>query len=86
MISALCKPPDHAILMLTYLGVVLDENLSYNNIADILCNSATRALVALNSKTRNCKDLGPLLQGQTRIAKLKSAYNSFIIGPRGLGW
>ena len=31
-------------------------------------------------------DLGPLLQGQTRIAKGKSAYNSLIIGPRGLGW
>ena len=31
-------------------------------------------------------DIGPLLQGQTRIAKLKSAYNSLIIGPRGLGW
>ena len=31
-------------------------------------------------------DLGPLLQGQTRIAKLKSAYNSLIIGPKGLGW
>ena len=30
-------------------------------------------------------DLGPLLQGQTRIAKLKNAYNSLIIGPRGLG-
>ena len=30
-------------------------------------------------------DLGPLLQGQTRIAKLKSAYNSLIIGPRGSG-
>ena len=30
-------------------------------------------------------DLGPLVQGQTRIAKLKSAYNSLIIGPRGLG-
>ena len=29
-------------------------------------------------------DLGPLLQGQTRIAKLKSAYNSLIIGPRVL--
>ena len=29
-------------------------------------------------------DLGPLLQGQTRIAKGKSAYNSLIIGPRGL--
>ena len=31
-------------------------------------------------------DLGPLLQGQVSIAKLKSAYNSLIIGPRGLGW
>ena len=31
-------------------------------------------------------DLGPLLQGQTRIAKLKNAYNSLIIGPGGLGW
>ena len=31
-------------------------------------------------------DLGPLLQGQTRIGKLKSAYNSLIISPRGLGW
>ena len=31
-------------------------------------------------------DLGPLLQGQTRTAKLKSAYNSLIIGLRGLGW
>ena len=30
-------------------------------------------------------DLGPLLQGQTRIAKVKSAYNSHIIGRRGLG-
>ena len=31
-------------------------------------------------------DLGPLLQGQTRIAKRKSAYNSLIIGPRSVGW
>ena len=31
-------------------------------------------------------DLEPLLQGQMRIAKVKSAYNSLIIGPRGLGW
>ena len=31
-------------------------------------------------------DRGSLLQGQTRIVKLKSAYNSFIIGHRGLGW
>ena len=33
-----------------------------------------------------CGRIGPraLLQGQTRIAKFKSAYNSLIIGPRGL--
>ena len=31
-------------------------------------------------------DLGPLLQGQTTIAKLKSTYNSLIIVPRDLGW
>ena len=29
---------------------------------------------------------GPLLHGQIRTAKLKSAYNSLIIGPTGLGW
>ena len=31
-------------------------------------------------------DLGPLLQGQTSTAKLKCAYSTLIIGPRGLGW
>ena len=30
-------------------------------------------------------DLGPLLEGEMRTAKLKSAYNSLIIGPRGFG-
>ena len=30
-------------------------------------------------------DLGTLLQGQTKIAKLKSAYKSLVIGSRGLG-
>ena len=29
-------------------------------------------------------DLGPLLQGQTRIAKSESAYNSLFLGPGGL--
>ena len=29
-------------------------------------------------------DFGPLLQGQTRIAKVKSAYNSLLIDPRSL--
>ena len=31
-------------------------------------------------------EIGPLFQGQTRIAKLKSGYSSLIIGARGLGW
>ena len=31
-------------------------------------------------------DLGPHLQGQMRIAKVKIAYNLLIIGPRHLGW
>ena len=31
-------------------------------------------------------DLGPLLQGQMRIDKIKSTYKSLIFGPRGLGW
>ena len=31
-------------------------------------------------------DLGPLLQGQMRIVKGNSAYNSLIVGARGLGY
>ena len=31
-------------------------------------------------------DLGPLLQGQTKITKPNCAYNSLIIGRTGLGW
>ena len=31
-------------------------------------------------------DLGPLLQGETSITKLKSAYNLIIVGPRVLRW
>ena len=31
-------------------------------------------------------DLWPLLQVQTRRAKLKSVYNLLIIDPRGFGW
>ena len=31
-------------------------------------------------------DPGPLFQGQIRIAKLKTAFNSLIICRRGLGW
>ena len=39
-----------------YLGVILDEFLHYNVIADTLCNSASRALGAINSKIRNLKE------------------------------
>ena len=31
-------------------------------------------------------DRGALLQSQINTAKLKSVYNSLIIGPRDLGW
>ena len=31
-------------------------------------------------------DLGTLLQGQMRIAKIEGAYSSLIIGDRDLGW
>ena len=31
-------------------------------------------------------DLEPLLQGQMRIDKLRSAYDLVSIGPGGLGW
>ena len=31
-------------------------------------------------------DFETFLQGQMRIAKLQSAYNSLIIGRTGLGW
>ena len=43
--------------------------------------SLARNLLVLSDLT-----FEPLLQGQMRTAKLKSAYNSFIIGPRGLEW
>ena len=56
--------------------------------------SWARLLLECNVKTTYSKSwagifrcgltLDPLLQGQTRIAKFKNAYNSLIIGPRGL--
>ena len=39
---------------------------------------------ARNPLMRSDLALRPLLQGQTSIAKPKSAYNLLIIGPRGL--
>ena len=31
-------------------------------------------------------DIGPLLQSQMNVAKLKSAYNLLLFVPRGLRW
>ena len=37
--------------------------------------------------TTYCLDnLGPLLQGQMKVATLKNAYNSLIIGPKHYGY
>ena len=47
--------------------------------------SLTGNLLMWTPPSRSNEDrLGPLLQGQMRIAKLKSAYISLIIDPRGL--
>ena len=43
-------------------------------------NSCAANLLMLSDLT-----LDPLIQGQTRIAKVQSAYNSLNFGPRGLG-
>ena len=51
-----------------------------------MVNQPTQKIMGWESFGMVRFDLGPLLQGQTRIAKLKSAYNSLIIGPRGLEW
>ena len=48
------------------------------------CESNIQEIMCCESSDVVRFDLGPLLQGQMRIAKLKSAYNSLIIGPRGL--
>ena len=36
--------------------------------------------------TQYLGDLGTLIQDQTKVATLKSAYNSLIIGSRGYGY
>ena len=61
-----------------------------HNIYNTVCIVFRKLLYKLNFLFRGPGvvrfDLGPLLQGQTRIVKLKSAYHSLIIGRTGLGW
>ena len=52
----------------------------------LLCETNLQEIMCCESSDVVRFDLGPLIQSQTRIAKLKSAYNSLIIGHRGLGW
>ena len=66
-------------VMLTVCHVIISGHIFSRSVF----NFQKKNRVRLPSYTT---DLGPLLQGQTRIAKLKSAYNSLIFGPRGLGW
>ena len=50
------------------------------------CETNLQEIMGLESSGVDRFDLGPLLQGQTWIAILKSGYNSLIIGCTSLGW
>ena len=65
-------------------GIHCIETQSLVGIRGLQCETNLLEIMGLESFDVVRFDLGPLLQGQTRIAKLKSAYNSLIIGPRGL--
>ena len=64
------------IVLITHLLLVLEVcNVKHTNLYEIMgCESSDVVRF----------DLDPILQGQTRITKLKSAYNWLIIGPRCL--
>ena len=60
---------------------------AYNSLIDprgLQCETKLKEIMGWESFDVVRFDLGPRLQGQTRIAKLKSAYNLLIIGPRDL--
>ena len=52
--------------------------------SDLGCETNLLEIMDYESSDVVSFDLGPLLQGQTRVAKLKNAYNSLIAVPRGL--
>ena len=53
-------------------------------VLEVLCETNLQEIIVWESSDVVKFDLGSLLSGQTRGAKLKSAYNFLIIGPRGL--
>ena len=49
---------------------------------NLVCETNLQEIMGWESDDVVRFDLGPRLQSQTRIAKLKSAYNLLILGPR----
>ena len=49
-----------------------------------MCETNLWEIIGWKSSDMVRFELGSPLQGQTRIVKLKSVYNSLIIGPEGL--
>ena len=71
--------PHYKILTGNIFGLILKNKMAATGVSlSVMVCESSSGVVRF--------DLGPLLQGQMRIAKLKSACISLIIGPRGLGW
>ena len=60
---------------------------AYNSLiigpSGLQCENNLQEIMGWESSTVVRFDLGPLLQDQTRIARLQNAYNLLVIGPRG---
>ena len=71
------KVPNIAVFKSAYISLIIGTG-------GFQCVTNLQEIIGWESSGVVRFDLGRLLQGQTRRAKLKSAYNSLIIGPRGL--
>ena len=81
---------NHKILPGNIFGLILKNKMAVTGISLSVMKSAYISLIIGPIFWKSFGvvrfDLGPNPQRHTRIAKLKSAYNSLIIGRRGLGW
>ena len=78
---------NHKILPGNIFGLILKNKMATMGVSlSVIKSSYIMEIMGWESFDVVRFDLGPLLQGQTRIAKFKTAYNSLIIGPRCLGW
>ena len=71
---------------LKFAVYINNHKMLSGNIFGLILRTSHRKSLARNLLVWSDLTFGPLLQGQMRTAKLKSAYNSFIIGPKGLEW